>query len=286
MTLNNLGTGTYTFSVKAVSDEEAFSDSEAGSATFEIEKTEFWKVNGTFDDGAGNTWDVTMIAWSNGAYTLKNWYNIEGYDLEFSVNDDTSVNILNCYEPYLPNIWVMAGIEEDNGWVQLYTSGVYSSFAGNKDEGGSVWFYSYKTGGYAEFTWAAGGGKTIDDLAGTYTQNSSYAFYYNGDWSYYSSTNDVTITKVDDTTVSISGFIYESGDGGYAVNAKVDTENSTLTIEPQQLTEWYALGGYDSAADPVTVTWEDGVLTFGSWCLWYDGYSYAYNTAAATLTKK
>ncbi len=284
VTLNNLGMGTYTFSVKAVSDEETFSDSEPGSVTFEIEKTESWKVNGTFDDGAGNTWDVTMIAWSNGAYTLENWYNIEGYDLEFSVNDDTSIDILNCYEPYLPNIWVMAGFEEDDGLVRLYTSGGYSSFAGNKNEGGYVWFYSYKTGGYAEFTWIAAG-KTIDDLVGTYTQNSAYAFYYNG-WDYYSSTNDVTITKVDDTTVSISGFIYEAADGGYAVNAKVDTENSMLTIEPQQLTEWYALGGYDSAADPVTVTWGDGVLTFGNWCLWYDGYYYAYNTAAATLTKK
>ncbi len=29
-------------------------------------------------DEAGNNWPVTMIAWDNGTYTLKDWYNVEG----------------------------------------------------------------------------------------------------------------------------------------------------------------------------------------------------------------
>ena len=89
--IGNLSTGTYTVTLKAVSDDEAFSDSELATATFVIEKKEAWRVDGTFDDGAGNNWPVTMIAWDNGTYTLKDWYNVKGYDLEFSVNDDTGI---------------------------------------------------------------------------------------------------------------------------------------------------------------------------------------------------
>ena len=282
--IGNLSTGTYTVTLKAVSDDEAFSDSELATATFVIEKKEAWRVDGTFDDGAGNNWPVTMIAWDNGTYTLKDWYNVEGYDLEFSVNDDTSISILNYYEPYLPNIWVEAGIEEDNGWIQLYTAGGYSSFAGSKSEGGSVWFYSYKTEGYPEFTWTGDGGSLIDDLVGTYSQNSTGSQIFDGsNWVDFTSTNDVVIEKIDDNTVSVTGLLYEDN----TLKASVDAEAKTLTFEPQTWLDWYVFCVYDSPTTSVVATIADGVITMSNWTAYYTDYSYSYVYGAnTTLTKK
>ena len=284
MMIGNLSTGTYTVTLKAVSDDEAFSDSELATATFEIEKKEAWRVDGTFDDGAGNNWPVTMIAWNNGTYTLKDWYNVEGYDLEFSVNDDTSISILNYYEPYLPNIWVEAGIEEDNGWIQLYTAGGYSSFAGSKSEGGSVWFYSYKTEGYPEFTWTGDGGSLIDDLVGTYSQNSTGSQIFDGsNWVDFTSTNDVVIEKIDNNTVSVTGLMYEDS----SLKATFDPKALTLTFEPQTWLDWYVFCVYDSPTTPVVATISPAGITMSDWTAYYtdNSYSYVYG-ANTTLTKK
>ena len=284
MMIGNLSTGTYTVTLKAVSDDEAFSDSELATATFVIEKKEAWRVDGTFDDGAGNKWPVTMIVWNNGTYTLKDWYNVEGYDLEFSVNDDTSINILNYYEPYLPNIWVEAGFEEDNGWIQLYTAGGYSSFAGSKSEGGSVWFYSYKTDGYPEFTWTGDGGSLIDDLVGTYSQNSTGSQIFDGsNWVDFTSTNDVVIEKIDNNTVSVTGLMYEDS----SLKATFDPKALTLTFEPQTWLDWYVFCVYDSPTTPVVATISPAGITMSNWTAYYtdNSYSYVYG-ANTTLTKK
>lgn len=282
--IGNLSTGTYTVTLKAVSDDEAFSDSELATATFVIEKKEAWRVDGTFDDGAGNNWPVTMIVWNNGTYTLKDWYNVEGYDLEFSVNDDTSINILNYYEPYLPNIWVEAGFEEDNGWIQLYTADGYSSFAGSKSEGGSVWFYSYKTDGYPEFTWTGDGGSLIDDLVGTYSQNSTGSQIFDGsNWVDFTSTNDVVIEKIDNNTVSVTGLMYEDS----SLKATFDPKALTLTFEPQTWLDWYVFCVYDSPTTPVVATISPAGITMSDWTAYYtdNSYSYVYG-ANTTLTKK
>ena len=282
--IGNLSTGTYTVTLKAVSDDEAFSDSELATATFEIEKKEAWRVDGTFDDGAGNKWPVTMIVWNNGTYTLKDWYNVEGYDLEFSVNDDTSINILNYYEPYLPNIWVEAGFEEDNGWIQLYTADGYSSFAGSKSEGGSVWFYSYKTDGYPEFTWTGDGGSLIDDLVGTYSQSSTGSQIFDGaNWVDFNSTNDVVIEKIDNNTVSVTGLMYEDS----SLKATFDPKALTLTFEPQTWLDWYVFCVYDSPTTPVVATISPAGITMSDWTAYYTDYSYNYVYGAkTTLTMK
>ena len=282
--IGNLSTGTYTVTLKAVSDDEAFSDSELATATFVIEKKEAWRVDGTFDDGTGNKWPVTMIVWNNGTYTLKDWYNVEGYDLEFSVNDDTSINILNYYEPYLPNIWVEAGFEEDNGWIQLYTAGGYSSFAGSKSEGGSVWFYSYKTDGYPEFTWTGDGGSLIDDLVGTYSQNSTGSQIFDGsNWVDFTSTNDVVIEKIDNNTVSVTGLMYEDS----SLKATFDPKALTLTFEPQTWLDGYVFCVYDSPTTPVVATISPAGITMSDWTAYYTDYSYSYVYGAnTTLTKK
>ena len=289
VTFNGLKSGDYVVSVKAISENEAYSDSQTAYTTFPyIEtKNEIWKVNGSVDDGAGKTWTATLVAWSNGSYTIKGWYGTEGYDLEFYVNSDATITVTNkiTSDGY---DYVAANADE---WICIDTNnyegyGAYSSFSGTKLTG-EIWFWSYETNGYYDFVWNSGSGKalTIDDLVGTYTQNNTYQFWYNGTWNNYASTNDITITKVDDTTVSIEGFMYTVAEGGKVINATVDTANSTLSIAPQMVDEWYKLAGQNAETDSVTAAWDDGTITFGDWSLWYDGYAYAYSTATV-LTKK
>ena len=258
------------------------------------EKTESWSVKGTADDGAGNKWETTMVAWSDGSYSIKDWYKVEGYDIDFTVNSDGTISVTNYYQSYYPNLWVASGDDVDYGWVQVYTADDYSLFSGDKSSG-EVWFYNYRTAGYYDFVWSAEGGDdggetggaiTVDDIVGTYAQSSVYKFWVDSAWGVYSSTNDVTVAKVDDKTVSIEGLIYETSVGGKILNATLDPETATLTIEPQMLTEYYKFGGYDKESDPVTVTYKDGVLTFDYWSLWYNSYYYAYSTEATVLTKK
>lgn len=237
--IGNLSTGTYTVTLKAVSDDEAFSDSEPATATFVIEKKEAWRVDGTFDDGAGNNWPVTMIAW-------------------------------------------------DNGWIQLYTatsgSDYYSQFNGDKSKGGSVWFYSYKTEKFAEFTWGGSGSSLVDGIVGAYSQNSTGSEIFDGEnWVSFTSSNDVTIAKIDENTVSVTGLMYEDS----YLKATVDPEAGTLTFEPQSWLEYYVFCAYDKPETPVVATIADNVITMNGWTAYYtsSSYSYVYD-ASSTLTKK
>lgn len=78
--------------------------------------------------------------------------------------------------------------------------------------------------------------------------------------------------------------MYPADYGGKPLTATLDSEKGALIIQPQQLTEWYTLAG-DTDKAGVIAKWNGGTLTFSSWCLWYNGYYYAYDYYTA-LTKK
>ena len=288
-----LDAGKYTFTLQAISADAAYSASEKASAEFEVqkaEKKESWRASGTVDDGGGNTWGATLVAWTDGTYTLKDWYGTEGYDLDFTVNEDGTITVTNVttsegYDYVLADAEKMICI--DTKYYEGY--GAYSSFTGDNNAG-EVWFWSYETNGWYDFVWPAvevGESVTADDLAGTWAQYNTYQFW-DGDWKDYYADNDITITKIDDKTVSIDGFLSTEEEGGKTITAALDAENGILTIEPQLIDEWYLLAGESAATAPVTAIYKDGTLTFRSWCLWYDydGYqAYAYSNKSV-LTKK
>ncbi len=298
-----LDPGKYTFYLYATSKNEAYSASERASTEFEIAKPvkkEAWSATGTVNDGAGKTWEATLVAWEDGSYTIKNWYGKEDYNLDFTVNENRTITVTNIVVGDDGYNYVAA--DADN-WIAIDTNyyegyGSYSDFSGDKDSG-EVWFWSYETNGYYDFVWPVGSGEqggdedgdetgesvTVDQLVGTYTQSNTYQFWYNSAWGNYESTNDVTIAKVDDKTVNIEGFMYATTDGGKVIKATLDSEKGVLTIDPQMLTEYFKLAGQNAETDSVTVIYKGGTLTFGKWSLWYDGYAYAYSTKT-TLTKK
>jgi hypothetical protein len=288
VTLSGLKTGDYMVSVTAYSENEAYSTSETAYSSFSYVETkdEIWRVNGSVDDGAGKTWIATLVAWSNGSYTIKNWYGTEGYDLEFYVNSDATITVTNktTSEGY---DYVAANADE---WICIDTNyyegyGAYSSFSGTKLTG-EIWFWSYETNGYYDFVWNSGSGSslTIDDVVGTYTQKSTGEQIFDGyNWTGFTSTNDVTIEKVDDTTVTVTGIMY----AGYSLTAKFDAAAATLTFEPQTWLDWYVFCAYDAPTTSVIANISDGVITLSGWTAYYTDYSYSYVWSAETvLTKK
>jgi outer membrane murein-binding lipoprotein Lpp/regulator of replication initiation timing len=246
-----------------------------------------WSVKGTVDDGAGKTWEATLLAWKDGSYTIKEWYGTEGYDLNFTVNEGGTITVTNMTETD-GYYYVAASADKticiDTRSYEGY--GDYSKFEGNKDEG-EVWFWSYETKGYYDFTWPVVEivPVTIDEIVGTYSQDNTYQFWYNSDWNNYSSTNDITVTKVDDKTVGIVGFMYSAEDGGKTINATLDPETAILTIEPQMIDSWYKLAGQNAITESVSATCVNGTIVFGKWSAWYNGSAYGYSTKTV-LTKK
>mgnify|MGYP003234416519 FL=1 len=99
----------------------------------------------------------------------------------------------------------------------------------------------------------------------------------------FTSSNDVTIAKIDENTVSVTGLMYEDS----YLKATVDPEAGTLTFEPQSWLEYYVFCAYDKPETPVVATIADNVITMNGWTAYYtsSSYSYVYD-ASSTLTKK
>lgn len=121
--------------------------------TWDADDTPLWYVKGTFTDesGASSGGDATLVANSDGTYTVLDWLGYEGYDLKYSVNDDGTITILN-----------KTGVAGSYDMVEFYpgynmyvypTGTSYSKFA--KDESEIIlWFYVYYySGGYVDYKW-------------------------------------------------------------------------------------------------------------------------------------
>lgn len=93
LSFSGLDPGAYVLSVKAEAASDAFTDSET-TITFSVEQNEIWRVTGTYSSALINgSWQVTMIAYSDGSYELVDWYNTDNNSLCFYVDKtDSSVS--------------------------------------------------------------------------------------------------------------------------------------------------------------------------------------------------
>lgn len=146
---------TYTVSVSANSSNKAYSQSEwasvGGIAPTKTPRTEIWRVNGTFVDNdiTQRTYDRTLVAYDDGSFALLDFiYEGSGYDLEFKVNADGSLDIINGE---LETQWGIPVLCYDNYRCYIYSGPEYSSF---DMKAGKMSFYSYSyLGGTNTFTW-------------------------------------------------------------------------------------------------------------------------------------
>lgn len=300
VTLRGLATGDYTFYVTAVSGEEAYSDSQPMAVTFHFDsKTELWRQTGKYySANLDKYFDADIVAYDDGTYTIEAPYGEQGYNISFTVNAaDGSISITNAYGSNSGYDWCHVSKQYDvSAYTTTYGSYNYSSFEGGKS-GGEVWFFTYlydnNTGdyvgdyGYDDFTWEGEkeGVSSVDDLVGTYTATTTGGDYFTSDWSYQdvNFTSDVTIAKVDDTTVSIYNFY----NWGETFTATVDIAAKTVTIQPSTWNTWYTFADVSAATAPVVGTINsDGSLTFQNFTAWYGSYYYIYDGTRSDLVKQ
>ena len=251
--------------------------------TWPVPVTESWRAEGTCSIQSYN-WKATLVAYSDGSYKLLKWYGNDGYDLAFSVASDGKPTFLNA-------------VKVESGWYYVKTAensqlGLYpeyqSTFSGDKNSG-SFAFYSTHSEPF-KFSWGGTTQQTVDALVGTYSHVSKgYEKLTDGyNWTQFNNTSDVTITKVDDKTIQLSGFFVGFDKMGSGVlKGTVDFSAKTITFAPQVVSRDMTFCTYKSITTPVVATFTDaGVISFTNWGLIYSNFDFVYTGAQTTLTKK
>ena len=290
LVISNLPVGEYTVYIKAVSEDEAYSDSESISLTFRRTKAEMWRVQGTYYSASGEVYAPELVAYDDGSYCLESFYGTLGADLVFSVGEEEVVNILNAYGENNGYSYVATG---NGAYLAAYTADGYSSFSGTR-LAGELWFWAYVydadgnlVGSDSDyFVWGDTQDEmTVEDLCGEYSAHSQFFDYYifhesSGDNDIVA---DVTLTRTDEQTVLISNLF----GGGETFTATVDLESRTLTIQPVSIWDWYVFADVGDEDKPVVGTFDETfTITFSGWSAWYSGYTYIEEGAVTTLTRK
>ena len=291
LTIAGLPVGEYTVYLRAVSDDENFSDSESIAFTFKREKAEIWRTpcsyySGLFDE----TFSCDIVAYDDGNYEIAGLYGSDKA-LEFNADEYGELLVINAYKVNSPYTYVDAGDYR----LCLYIASGYSGVECSRTSG-YVWYYAYiydNAGnylgdGYDEVTWG-GEDEPTDALAflvGDYTETTSCQDILNGvDWvSVTGQTSDVKIEKVDDTTVSLYN-LYGLGD---TLTGTVDIASRTITFSlKEDFYGYYTFCQYDEPETPVVATIaDDGTISINNWTLWYGPYNYSYIYGAESVLVK
>lgn len=277
LTLTKLPLGSYRLTLRANSEEEAYSESMPAVVTFTREKMEIWRMDGTYTDGS----PAVIVGYDDGSYTIAAWYGVEGYDLECTVDENGALKVLNADPDRLPDIYVATGLDGDQAWMQLRTDGETDGFSG-KPSAGSIRFYNVTTGSDEKFTWV---GFTIDDLVGTYsmqTAGSEKLSDYNT-WTKFGYTADVEFVKVDNNTVTLKDPFWVE----YDITGTIDWKARTITFAPQVI-GWYLFCRHTPKGESVVATFDENLtIIMNGWTAYYEDYDYRYvKSAKTTYTRK
>lgn len=297
-----LPAGTYSVSVVALANGK-YSNSPAGTATTTLNVTELYTVTGQYYSAAlGKAWEAKMTAYSNGAYTIFNFYGVNGYNLEFAntpSNRNNKFSFLNGEEVNDEVAGYKTWQIPTGSWLYptliAYPWDNYCSVAGDSESGeisiGNYYGPDYANWGSDTFVWPA---PSDDDpfakITGTFTNHFvgwSSLENDNYDWEQIDANNwTATIKKIDDETLEIDGLYWKDT----PVYGVLDLEAGTITIEAQEYGDsWYTFASTSGGTDSVVATInEDGSITFPNICLWYDfgdGDWWYYMYGTSTLTK-
>ena len=296
--ISGLEEGDYTFSVKAMTTHGGFlPESDTATVAFQFKASSpayLWKATGTYYSYILNkSWDATLFAYSDGTYSIPAFYGVEGYDLNFSVDDDGKLTILSGTSDYEDYFTVATGVPSVGDIFIYVAENSFSGFEGSS-AGGDLWMSYYDadwTNWYESdtFNWTSstpgGNSLKIDDLVGIYA---SYFQGYDGlgdeenenvDYEWYGA----EISKVDDKTVAISNLYWP----GYPVNGVVDFDNKTITISPQACGN-YTLASVEGVDQSIVASInDDGSIFLPHVAYWYcwDPDWYYYTDLNITLTK-
>lgn len=279
--LGGLAIGTYTIEVTAVSDQEAYSNSEVATLTFNRERLELWRRTGTYESASNGKFTADIVSYDDGSYAIEAPYGEAGYAINFSVDPESSeITIQNG--DYADG-YVSFNVSS-NYWLYSYTAGGYSSFSGDRSSG-EVWFFTFcydnnntmqgsGSGGYDAFYWE-------QMSAETWSAAGSFVMENDPDKPW-----EATIYANGNNSYTIKDWYSE----GFDLNFTVDSEGKvTLITDESDDSYWYLPGsdeycyiykpglGYDAVFT--------GDMSGGSIKLYdyYDGWiTYTWGAGTAT----
>lgn len=291
LVFSDLANGTYIVTVKAVTTVEGYESSNNASCSFTVDKSEIWRVTGTYNSAVvEESWDAVLVAYSNGTYSIKAWYNAEGYDFNFSYDSSdadtpfvpsSSYNYNSstyCYE-------VPTG-RDVIGDIPVYPWYHYCDMTGDSSKGSismCVWSDFHDDYVYDTFEW---GNAPADYLTGTWNISIAGKTAITDDWTWEDFTYDYTIdlTRVDAKTIKMEA-LYFADD---FVEGTVDLENRTVTFQPTPVWTYYILAGSTGPEEPIVghISEDGNTITIDNWYGWYvnpdtgKATSYVKNTTA------
>lgn len=289
LTFSNLKLGDYTISVKALSSKGGYEpEGEYSSLDFTVEDLIVWKAEGTYwSEVLGESWTATIVCYGDNNYSIQGWYGVEGYDLDFQVDNSDPEDTFSLTGDYeydnTTYTYIVPTGRKDVEYVYVYQWWNYSLFSGNK-AGGNVKVYVYRenTDSYVTdtFTWKVDSyGSPADDFVGTWNASFSGLTSLTDNWQFeqFNYTETVEIKKVDNITISMPALYFSDE----TMNVTIDEAAGTLTVEPMTVWTWYTFAGSESDTSPVIGKInEDGSFEFTGWNAWYDGFPYLENTVA------
>lgn len=294
--------GDYTFTVYAVA-HDGFSVGDAASVQFRVEASVVFSVKGTYYSAQlGASWNATMEYYSNGVYSILAFYGVEGYNLDFKIDESNQSDMFSFVNGEY--VWDdAAGYEtwqiptglSDPSKLITYPWYNYSYMAGDRTEGevgiGCYYGDNYANWAYDVFSWPSenSGDLTVDDLVGTYDNHfvgGSNLTNNDWEWEEFDGTWDATITKVSNNSVEIDGLFF----AGCPVTGTVDFSEMTITFQPQEYDQWYTFAAGDDPSAPVVGYINgSGSISIPDFCAWYqfdNGEWYYYLLGTSELTKQ
>ena len=181
---------------------------------------ETWSAEGQFviESYPDSPWNATLTVNEDGSYTIKNWFEAEGYDLTFTVDADGNMN----FDSYYADDWYWYVPIDADYYASIYKpyDGVsYATFSGDKN-GGSISMFDGSYNSYITFTW---GGTSSEPQ--TWAAPGSFVMedYEDQPW-------DATINYNEDGTYTIKDW-YNAGED---LNFTVDEEGNVTFINCQE----------------------------------------------------
>lgn len=126
----------YTVTVRALSTDEAYTESEPASVEFTVTHKETWKVEGTYTSAhLAKSFPVTMIAYDDNSYTLMAWYGVDYYNFDFAVDSNGLVTPNGNYERNADGDYIIPTGVSEMPEVYISTDSNPSVFTGTERSG-------------------------------------------------------------------------------------------------------------------------------------------------------
>lgn len=289
--------GEYTFNIVAQTIAGGRTDSEESSMTFEFKRVreELWSIEGTYTSALlDKTWKATLVSYDDNSYTILNWYGVEGYDLEFTIDQSDANNMFHAgcegveysYNSSTGTYSIPTGLSSPST-IGLKASGNQSAMTGNSGRGNvTLSVTDGSTSGTDRLEW----GITINDFVGTWTLNfAGYDYFAYGAESdydeFYTADVEVTLGSAANTLmVPMPNYYGYKGGTGTMV---VDLDEMTFTMSPVEIGE-FVISGYGIEDSNVTMTGTISMkkIVFNPIQLWWGEYYYISEDSYLNYTRE